>query len=59
MIIGLFELIETISQTLPNNLTIFFYQYGLKQYNYCICEKWKVNLITMTIAMKSTINCKL
>jgi hypothetical protein len=41
MIIGLFELIETTSQTLPNNLTNLFYQYGLKK-TYCICEKWKV-----------------
>jgi hypothetical protein len=31
MIIGLFELIETTNQALATNLTIFFYQYGLKK----------------------------
>jgi hypothetical protein len=31
MIIGLFELIENINQTLATNLTIVFYQYKLRK----------------------------
>jgi len=40
MNIGLFEATKTNGETLANNLTNLFDQYGLKKHYY-ICEKWR------------------
>ncbi len=56
--IGLFEATKTIRQTLTNNLTKLFDQYGLRNKIIANVKDEGSNLNTMTITLKSIVKCE-
>jgi hypothetical protein len=58
VIIGLFEAIKTITQTLANNLTKLLDQYGLRNKIITYVKDEGSNLYSMAIVLKFVVKCE-